>query len=66
MLEQRMHYNANGSGDLVIHADPVALVELAGLAEELNLRSTVKTEPPIHYLNEGFEGIPPNALLRQD
>jgi hypothetical protein len=52
MISQRVVYHADGSADLTVHAEPIALAELVGLAEELNLRSTVRTESPIHHLND--------------
>lgn len=60
MISQRLIYNADGSADLLIRAEPAALAELIGLAEELNLRSTVRTEGPIHRLNDpqGNGGTP--------
>lgn len=55
-----MNYQADGSAVLMIAADPVSLAELIGLAEELGLRSTVRTEGPIHRLNDpqGNGGTP--------
>lgn len=52
MLTQRITYHADGTASLKIDAEAVSLVELQGLAEELNLRSTVITEGPIHLLND--------------
>lgn len=58
MISQRLNYNADGSADLVIHAETPGLVELIGLAEELKLRSTVETQGPIHRLNDPTQGTP--------
>lgn len=60
MLTQRLTYNADGSADLVVRAEPASLAEIIGLAEELELRSTVTTEAPIHRLNDpaGNGGTP--------
>lgn len=60
MITQRMNYNADGSAVLMIQAEPVSVPELIGLAEELNLRSTVRTDAPIHRLNDpqGNGGTP--------
>jgi hypothetical protein len=52
MLTQRLQYNPDGSADLIVSADEAGMLELLGLAEELNLRSTVRTEGPIHILSD--------------
>lgn len=52
MLTQRVIHNPDGTAALVITAEPVAVPELVALAEELNLRSTIQTEGPIHILND--------------
>lgn len=58
VLTQRVIRKADGSSQLVIDAEPQALAELLGLADELNLRSTVTTEGPIHILNDPMENGP--------
>lgn len=52
MLVQRFQHNPDGSADLIVSADEAGMPELIGLADELNLRSTVRTEGPIHVLND--------------
>jgi hypothetical protein len=52
MLTQRLHNNPDGSSVLVIQADPAGKAELIGLADELDLRSSVTTEGTIHHLND--------------
>lgn len=58
MLTQRVHRNSDGSSQLVIDATPESLAELLGLADELDLRSTVRTEGTIHWLNDPAENAP--------
>lgn len=50
MIIQRITYNADDSAELRITADPQAVPELMGLADELALRSNVTTEGEIHIL----------------
>jgi hypothetical protein len=50
MLTQILTINADGTGALVIRAEPVALGELVGLEAELNLRSTITTEARMNVL----------------
>lgn len=52
MITQRLKYNPDGTARLEVFATPAAVPELMGLMEELKLRSTVKTEAPIHNLPE--------------
>lgn len=63
MLTQRLYHNPDETADLVIRADREGVVELVGLAEELKLRISVRTEAPIHRLNDpqgnGTPNLPP-------
>lgn len=52
MLTQRLTHREDGSAVLTIEAEPIAMPELLGLAEELNLRSTILTQGSIHQLPE--------------
>lgn len=58
MLTQRITYNADGTAVLTVKAEAVSMPELIGLADELNLRSTVITDGPIHILNDPNENGP--------
>lgn len=50
MLTQILTINPDGTGTLVIKAEPTALGELVGLEAELNLRSTITTEARMNVL----------------
>ena len=52
MLTQILTINADGTGTLVIKAEPVAIGELVGLEAELNLRSTITTESRMNILSD--------------
>lgn len=60
MLTQRLVQHSDGSADLLIHAEPIGAPELIGLADELNLRSTIRTEGTIHILTNPQDGTTPN------
>lgn len=65
MLTQRLvTHEESASGTLIITAGPGALPELLGLADELGLRPTIRTEGQIHRLNDpagnaGTPNVPP-------
>lgn len=50
MITQRITYNADGSAELRITAEPQAMPEVQSLADELALRPNVTTEGEIHIL----------------
>lgn len=63
MLSQRVYRNQDGSAYLVVTAAESAVLELLGLADELNLRSTVTTEGPIHLMNDPAENGPEHRVM---
>lgn len=54
MLVQRVIRNHEaGTASLIINAESASAVpELLALADDLKLRSTMRTDGPIHYLND--------------
>jgi hypothetical protein len=64
MLTQRLETTVPAqSGTLIITAEPGALAELEGLADELNLRSNIRTEGTIHHLNDPAGNGDPNPTI---
>lgn len=66
MLSQRLEINqATNSGMLTITAavGDSAMAELVGLADELNLRATIRTEGTIHHLNDPAGNGDPNPKI---
>lgn len=51
LTQQLTHDQRDMSGKLVITAAPGALAELAGLAQELDLRDNMRTQGEIHILS---------------
>lgn len=60
-LSQRVYRNADNSAYLVIQAETSAVPELLALADELDQRSTMTTQGPIHLLNDPAE--PSSSIL---
>lgn len=50
MITQRLIHKPDGSVTLIINAEPASVAEVVELARELDMRSTVTTEGPIHYM----------------
>jgi hypothetical protein len=65
MLVQRLIRNIpKNTAALIIEADDLAAIpELLGLADELNLRSTIRTEGTIHHLNDPAGNGDPNPKI---